>query len=164
MASEAASRQLETMEQGWSQFRGAVERLSCTELEQATPAGWSVKEMLAHIAFWEETVKPVFVGWFRGEPDDAFEGWYGGDDLGLTRDDPWPVSDVHNAREAAWARSQPTADVLGRLDRAHRQLVEVVESLTEEEARNERYIEKLANASWRHYAAHLPELEAVALS
>jgi hypothetical protein len=138
--------------------------LALDQLDRVTPAGWTIKEMLAHIAFWEETVKPVFVGWFRGEPDGYFEGWYGGDDLGLTRDDPWPVSDVHNAREAAWARGRSSAEVVARLERAHRQLVEVVGSLSEQEAVNERYTEKIVDATWRHYGTHLPELQGVVAS
>ncbi len=163
MASEGARRQLDLVEEGWAPFRAVVARLALGDrLERVTPAGWTVKEMLAHIAFWEETVKPVFVGWFRGEPDWFFEGWYGGEDLGLTRDDPWPVSDVHNAREAAWAHRRPSDEVVARLERAHRQLVEVVGSLTDEEADNDRYTEKIADATWRHYAEHLSELQVVA--
>ncbi len=161
MTGTSATWQLELVENGWSAFRAAVADLALDQLEHVTPAGWTVKEMLAHIAFWEETVKPVFVGWFGGEPDESFEGWYGGEDRGLTRDDPWPVSDVHNAREAAWARGQPGAEVLARLDRAHRQLVEVVGSLSDDEANNERYTEKIADATWRHYAKHLTELQVV---
>ncbi len=161
MTTAGARRQLDAVDAGWSTFRAAVERLSPEGLERATPAGWTAKEMLAHIAFWEETVKPVVVGWFRGEPDESFDGWYGGDDLGLTREDPWPVADVHNAREAAWARSRTAADAVARLDRAHHQLVEVVASLSEDEANNERYTEKIASATWRHYAKHLPEVETV---
>ena len=162
MRSAGARRQLELVEEGWSPFSVAVQRLTGDQLERATPAGWTVKEMLAHVAFWEETVKPVVVGWFRGEPDESFDGWYGGEDLGLTRGDPWPVSDVHNAREAAWARGRPSAEVVARLQRAHRQLVEVVGSLSEEEAANKRYTGKIADATWRHYAEHIPELHVVA--
>lgn len=162
MTGAGARRHLDLVEEGWSAFRAAVAELALDQLEHATPAGWTVKEMLAHIAFWEETVKPVFVGWFRGGTDESFEGWYGGEDLGLTRDDPWPVSDVHNAREAAWARGHSGAEVLERLDRAHRQLVEVVGSLSDDEADHERYTGKIADATWRHYAQHLTELQAVA--
>ena len=151
------------VEEGWSSSWAAVVRLPPDQMERVTPAGWTAKEMLAHIAFWEETVKPVVVGWFRAQPEESFEGWYGGDDLGLTRHDPWPVADVHNAREAAWARGKQSAQVPERLERAHRQLVEVVGSLSEEEAENERYTGKIADATWRHYAEHLPELQALAI-
>ena len=161
MTTASAKRQLDGVAEGWSRFRGAIDRLPLQELERVTPAGWTLKEMLAHIAFWEETVKPVFVGWFRGEPDESFEGWYGGHDLGLTREDPWPVADVHNAREAAWARGKTATAVLARLDRAHHQLVQVVASLSEDEANDKRYTEKIANATWRHYSKHLPEVETV---
>lgn len=77
-----------------------------------------------------------------GGPDASFEGLYSGEDLGLTRDDPWPASDVHNAREAEWASGKPSAEVLARFERAHRQLVEVVGSLSEEEADDDRYTGK----------------------
>ncbi|MBW3549094.1 MAG: hypothetical protein KY452_13310 [Actinobacteria bacterium] len=50
--------------------------------------------------------------------------------------------------------------MLERLDSAHRQLLDVVGSLSDEEAANKRYSEKIADATWRHYAKHLPELEA----
>ena len=104
MTGDGARLQLQAIEHGWLPFRATVDRLGLDRFKHVSPAGWTVKEMLAHIAFWEETVTPVVVGWFRGGPDEAFEGWYGGEELGLTRDDPWPVADVHNAREAAGAR------------------------------------------------------------
>jgi Mycothiol maleylpyruvate isomerase N-terminal domain len=43
------------LDAGWAEFRGAVAALSSEDVERRTPAGWTVKEMLAHVAFWEET-------------------------------------------------------------------------------------------------------------
>ena len=88
-------------------FREAVERLGAEGMERRTEAGWTVKEMVAHVAFWDECALPVVNGMFRGDQEwlavdrATLERWYGGDDLGLGADDSWPRADVHNAREAA---------------------------------------------------------------
>ena len=96
----------------WLALRQEVDRLEPDDFEAVTPAGWTVKEMLAHVAFWAETVEMVIVGQLRGEPISETE-WYGGDDLGLSG--AWPHADVHNAREAEWARRHSTREVLQRL-------------------------------------------------
>lgn len=101
------------LEVTWGPFRAAV----ADRLDQPTPAGWTAKEMLAHVAFWDEAVVPVVVTMLRGQqlpPGSSF----GSGDFGLAGDE-WPVRDVHNAREAVWARSRPAAEVLERADRAY---------------------------------------------
>lgn len=96
-----------------------------------TSAGWTVKEMLAHIAFWLETVPPFVTGAFRGDVS-AFEltfpsGYVAGEG-------EWPSAAVHNEREAAWARDQTAEAVLARADRAFDQLREFLATVTDEEA------------------------------
>lgn len=158
MSSEGIEQQLETIEAGWRQLRSAIDRLGVRGLDQRTAAGWTVKEMVAHLAFWEETVDPVVNGMYR-QHEVPLEHWYGGDDLGLGPDDPWPVSAVHNAREAAWARSRSPGEVLARWDRAHERLLRVVATITSEEARKEQYFGKIGAATYQHYAEHLTEIE-----
>ncbi len=156
--SAAVNQQLEAVESGWRQLRGAVDRLGPDGLERRTAAGWTVKEMIAHVAFWEETVDPVVNGMYRGG-EVHLEDWYGGDDLGLAPGDPWPVSAVHNAREAAWARQRSAGEVLARWDRAHERLLAVVSTITDEEARQGQYLGKVGAATYEHYAEHLSEVE-----
>lgn len=123
-------------------------------LDEPTVAGWSVKEMLAHVAFWDEAVLPVVVTMFRGEklpPDWAF----GSGDLGVG-EGGWPPADVHNAREAAWARSRTSAEVIARCDRAHAQLIALLETLRDEEVTDHfDYFSGLGS----HYGEHLGELQ-----
>jgi len=152
----AVQEQLEAIEAGWQELRAAIERLGPQGLQQRTPSGWSVREMIAHIAFWEETVEPVIDGMYRGR---EVVDWYGGDDLGLGPDDPWPVSAVHNAREAAWARAHTDDEVLARWERAHRRMVEVVATITDDEAEREEYLVKVGAATVLHYAEHASELD-----
>ena len=116
------------VDEAWTSFRGALDG---SDPDATTPAGWSVKEMLAHIAFWMETVPPFVSGAFRGDVS-AFETTFpSGYEPG---DGEWPAADVHNAREAAWAREQPYDVVLDRADRAHDRLGQFLATVTDEEA------------------------------
>ena len=137
------------VEAAWAPFRAAVP----DRLDEPTAAGWTAKEMLAHVAFWDEAVVPVVVTMFRGEGLPA--GWsFGSGDLGLA-DGDWPVRDVHNAREAAWARNRTPTEVLERADRAHAGLVALIGSLGDDEvAAHPEYFEDLGS----HYLEHLREL------
>jgi hypothetical protein len=139
----------EAVETEWAPFRTAV----ADRLDEPTAAGWTAKEMLAHVAFWDEAVVPVVVTMFRGEELPA--GWsFGSGDLGLAGG-AWPAPDVHNAREAAWARARTPAEVLARADGAHAGLVALIGSLSDDEvAARPDYFEDLGS----HYREHLEEL------
>ena len=144
------------MEASWRSFRAVVARLE-RELEQPTAAGWTAKAMLAHVAFWDETVEPVIVAMFRGErlPDDwAFGSGY------THPAGAWPRADEHNAREAAWAAGRPAAEVLDRLDCAHARAAEIVGSLDDDDLQDARYEEFVARKG-AHYDEHRAELEAL---
>src|SRR6186997_488718 len=135
IASEWAREQLAVLDAGWERLTGVVDRLGAIGLERPLTPSWTVKEMLAHLAFWEETSLPVIQTMFRGGPELSVEQWYGGDDLELAPDSPWPNADTHNAREARWARSRTAAEVLDRLKRARQKLKSVIATVTDEESR-----------------------------
>ena len=146
---------LEELETAWRPIRDAARRLGEERLESRTSAGWTAKELLAHVAFWDEAVLGVVVGMFRGEP--LPDGWTFGSGY-LPGDDGWPPADVHNAREASWAQTRTASEVLARLDRAHDEMVAVVSTVTDQEALEHRdYFDRLP----RHYVEHLPELQAL---
>ena len=149
-----------------------MERLGPDGMERRTSAGWTVKEMIAHVAFWDECALPVVGGMFRGDPQwlavdpQTFEKWYGGDPStslrtgsGLGPADPWPKADVHNAREAAWARGKSAIEVLARWDRAHERVLALVATFTEAEAQDERFVAYFQDKC-RHHAEHFAELDA----
>jgi hypothetical protein len=158
MTSGGVAEQIELIDSGWRRLRDAIGRLGGSRMEVTTSAGWTVKEMVAHVAFWEETVNPVVNGMYRGK-EVPLEEWYGGDDLSLAPGEPWPIADVHNAREAAWARTRSPEEVLARWDRAHERLLVVVRTITAEEAHRDEYFRKIRAATYDHYAEHLFELE-----
>ena len=134
----------------WSAFRSAVDEGA---LDRVTTAGWTVQEMLAHVAFWLETTPPFVTGAFRGDAS-AFavefpSGYVPPDDGG------WPSADVHNAREAEWARGQDATVVVARLDRAYEALIAFLETVSDDEATaHAEYFADIAH----HLDAHLAEL------
>jgi hypothetical protein len=151
MPGQRAQRVLDRIETAWRPLREAADRLGPGRLDEPTSAGWTAKEMLAHVAFWEEAVFGVVTGMFRGLEMPA--GWAFGS--GFVPGDEWPPAEVHNARESAWAREQTVHEVLARWDAAHEQLLAVVASVTDDEvAEHADYFERLGD----HYEEHLPEL------
>lgn len=149
---------LEMVEAAWRPLREAAGRLT-ERLESTTSAGWTAKEMLAHVAFWDEAVVGVVVGMFRHQPRP--EGWTFGSGYLPAQGEGWPTADVHNAREAAWARTRTEADVLARLDRSHGQLLDLLATVTDREVVDHAgYFRRLPS----HYIEHQPELEGLEAS
>ena len=158
-ASEWAREQLVVLDAGWGRLMAALDRLGPGGLERPLTPAWTVKEMLAHLAFWEETSLPVIQTMYRGGPEIPVEQWYGGDDLELAPDAPWPDADTHNAREARWARSRSAAEVLERLQRARQKLKTVIATITDEESRGPLGEQWSAEAICRHIDHHVAQIE-----
>ena len=154
MVSSATKQLLAQVEEQWLPFRSLAGRLS-GRLEETTPAGWTAKEMLGTVAFWDEAA----FGWITlGIRESQLpDGWTFGS--GFDHGQGWPSAEVHNAREAAWAKGKSSAEVLARVDAAHGQLLAILATVTEDEAtKNADYFSQLGG----HYADHRPELEALA--
>jgi hypothetical protein len=151
----AAGRLVEALEQAWRPMRALAEELGHDGLERPTSAGWTAKEMLAHVAFWNEAAVPVITYLFRGVPMPP--NWEFGS--GVYESQDWPAADVHNAREAAWARNRRPAEVLERCEAAHAKLIAALETVTDAEAEAQAaYFADLPE----HLVKHLPELEEIA--
>ena len=85
--------------------------------------------MIGYLAFWCEAAEGVLVAMFRGEP---LRGRLRlRQRLRPEADAPWPLVDVHNAREAAWTKPRPAGDVVARLGFAHERLVELLNALAD---------------------------------
>lgn len=144
-------------EEAWKEFRNAVTRVE-DQLDQPTRAGWTAKEMLGHIAFWQEAIEGVIVGMFRGES--LGDDWTFGSGYDPRQDEEWPRADVHNAREAAWARQRSPRDVLHRLDRSHGRALDILNGLSPAELAEDRYQAYVAEKV-SHYQEHRTELEVI---
>jgi hypothetical protein len=138
------------LDAAFQEFRALAGRLPDRALEQPLGGGWTAKEMLAHCAFWEECGTPVIRYMLRGEaiPDP----WqFGSGPFVQAEHGGWPGADVHNAREAAWARDRTAADVLVRWDTAHAGLMDTLATVTDAEAAANPYYGENAGHLREHY-------------
>lgn len=143
------------LDASWQRFRAAVSPL---QMDTATAAGWTAKEMVGHLGFWLEAGEGVVVAMFRGMPLRA--GFEFGSGYVPEPDAPWPIADVHNAREAAWAKPRTSQEVVARLDAGHARLAALVESLDPSELADERYLSYVQHMC-TELDAHLEELAAL---
>lgn len=152
-ASSSARKIMGSFQDAHRELRKAVTNLGADAVESTGQRDWSLKEMLGHIAFWQEAAIAVITGMFR---DGNIEGYRFRSGYVPDPDEPWPAADIHNAREAEWARSKSSEAVLARLDEAHRNLVSVLKTVTEAEAKEHKdYFDELTS----HLREHLAEIQ-----
>ena len=137
----AASELLARMRAAWEPFRARVAGADRRALEGHTPAGWTYKEMLAHVAAWHDlTARRLTVFHETGETEPptgplasrVFE------ELGFSPEDcdvlmkEWHF-DRFNAAVVNAARSRDLVDVLGHLDRSFDAATGAVARLSDQE-------------------------------
>ncbi|MGE0598703.1 MAG: DinB family protein [Dehalococcoidia bacterium] len=157
MVSDTAARLGAQIESRHERFHAVVGQLPPEAFDATTSAGWTVKEMLGHVAFWDEAVFGFMTSVLRQLP--LPPDWSFGSGYRPAADGTWPHFDVHNAREAEWAREQSAETVRTRLSAAHHTMLDAVATVTEDEFHLQReYYEGLGS----HYLDHLSELEGLA--
>jgi hypothetical protein len=125
-------------------MREAIGALPAPRWDEKLPAGWTLKEMVGHLAYWESTI-PAFVESARsGTPHED------GDD-----------ADELNARAAAEARGLSREEILRRWDDAHAAVLEVARNLTDSELADDAFMEKFEGDTYGHYPNHYADLGAV---
>ncbi|MEO8632399.1 MAG: maleylpyruvate isomerase N-terminal domain-containing protein, partial [Chloroflexota bacterium] len=131
------------IEHGYVATRAVLDALPAERWDEALPAGWTLKEMVGHLAYWEGTVPP-FVEAQRS---------------GVARPSSGSV-DEQNAKAAAAAKQLTRDDALEQLEGAHARIIELVSSLTDEELADDRFAPKLAGDTYEHYPDHFADLGA----
>ncbi|MER3398791.1 MAG: hypothetical protein C4316_09755 [Chloroflexota bacterium] len=118
--------------------------------------GWTVKDILAHLAVWQSITVTNLFRLERGQP------------LLYVNLDPKKVDEL-NARFYQELKDWPPERVLGDLEGSYRQLINRISLLSEEELNDPRHFKQLrgrplwqliAANTYEHYAEHLPVLEA----
>ena len=153
MPGESARRVISEVEASWTPIRTALETLPDAALEAVPPGTWSAKETLAHLAFWSEAVEGYMTLVVRQRPLPG--GWLFGSGYSQEVDAPWPHFEVHNAREAAWGRSQQPAVVRARMAAAHEGLVRFLETVTDAEVEADPQYFAQLSAHYREHSAGL---------
>ena len=133
---------------GRAQFEAALARFSDDQLLAPNPhGGWSMKDLIAHIGFWEQRTAMRFSALLRGAapPEEA-----------LTLDEL-------NARVYAQNQHKPLAEVRLQEQTAYEQLLLLVENAVGDDLFNpQRFVwtegkpfaEWIENNTYRHYEEH----------
>src|ERR1700682_3996820 len=134
---------LAQVEHGYVASRAVVDALPHERFAEKLPAGWTLKDVVAHLAAWEETVPPRVASVLAGHGD---PGEY--EDI-----------DAFNGRLVAEVKYTSVEDVLSRWTAAHAKVLEIVRSF------EGRVVPKLATdiVEWNtvgHYPDHFADLGA----
>ncbi len=125
---------LDDLEAARTELLSAIEGLSEEEMVHPGVVGeWSVKDTLAHIAAWDKETRAVIHA-FVTQEDPVFDYRISGK-RGFAK---W------NAREVEKRRDLSVAQILAEMEEARRELVELVQRLTEEQ------LSRRAVPPWRY--------------
>jgi hypothetical protein len=133
---------LKQLVKAWAALKESYAGLSDTQLtEPGVMGNWSVKDILAHVTTWEEEALKylpfIITG---GRPPRYIQ--YGG-------------IDAFNAQMTEHKRSLSLSDVLRQLDETHRQLIDYIRSVPEEQfTRENRFRHRLRLDTYSHYPQH----------
>ena len=133
---------LERMREGWRPFRRGLNRLGLMPLADKTPAGWTYRGMVGHVANWMEKIP--------GEMPNRLAGRRG----------PTPDVDAENAREAKAGETRSAHDAVKRLDDAYRSVVDLVTALPADRDIPFLATRLIVGETYGHFVEHGGEIEA----
>ena len=131
------------IEHGYIASRAVLEALPAERWDEPLPAGWTLKEMVGHLGYWESTVRPHIEALRTGAPRES----------GVN-------ADAENAKVAVEVRGLMREEVLERWAAAHADVLAVADSLNEDELADESFIEKFNGETYGHYPQHFADLGA----
>jgi len=133
---------IERMREGWRMFRRPLGRLGLAPLSQNTPAGWTYKALLAHLAYWMEVLPNELPARLEGRRTSGVE------------------FEAENAREAAASAARSAHDTIARLDAAYRKVFAVTTALPTDRDIHFMAVRLIAGETYGHFLGHLYEIEA----
>jgi hypothetical protein len=111
-------------------------------LEPGVTGSWSVRDIIAHVTWWEEEALSHLPVILAGGRPPRYSEKYGG-------------IDVFNARKTEQMRGLPLAHVLQRCDDVHRRLVALIQGAPDHELTGEsRFRRRLRLDAYGHYPKH----------
>jgi hypothetical protein len=116
-----------------------------SELQMAEPGvmgSWSVKDIIAHVTWWEEEALKHLPLILKGGKPPRYSKTYGG-------------IDAFNAQMTEQKRDLSLPQVLRQMNETHRKLVGYIQSVSEEQFRREtRFRRRLRLDTYSHYPKH----------
>jgi hypothetical protein len=138
---------LNRLEQAWATFKASYAGLTDEQLvEPGVTGDWSVKDILAHVSWWEEEALKHLPHILQGGRPQRYSVLYGG-------------IDAFNAQMTEQRRGLSLSEVLTQLDETHLRLIEYVQSVPEEQLNSEtRFRRRLRSDTYSHYPIHAREI------
>lgn len=134
---------IENLEASWQALKDTT--LGLSDAQMITPGvtgNWSVKDILAHITWWEEEALKYLPLILQGGHPPCYSIMYGG-------------IDAFNAQMTELRRGWSLAQVRERLDLTHQRLMEFIREVPEEQFKTEtRFRRRLRADSFGHYPLH----------
>jgi uncharacterized protein (TIGR03083 family) len=134
---------LDRLDAAWAAFHQSFAGLADAELTEPGVSGdWSVKDLIAHVTWWEEEALRHLPLILAGGRPPRYATLYGG-------------IDAFNAMQTAAHRGRPLADVLRQAEETHRRLVAYLQTVPEAQIASEsRFRRRLRLDTYGHYPIH----------
>ena len=134
---------LKQLDQAWTTFKESYADLSDAQMMEPGVTGhWSVKDILAHVTWWEEEALKHLPLILKGGRPPRYSIQYGG-------------IDAFNAQMTEQKRGLSLSDVLRQLEETHHRLIAYVHSAPEEQfTRETRFRRRLRLDTYSHYPKH----------
>jgi DinB family protein len=134
---------LKRLDQAWQAFKQSYAGLADAELlEQGVTSAWSVKDVIAHVTWWEEEALTHLPLILTGGRPPRYSVIYGG-------------IDAFNARMTEQRKDLPLAEVLRQQKDVHRRLIIFIESVPDDQATGDtRFRRRLRLDTYGHYPKH----------
>ncbi|HEX5692230.1 MAG TPA: ClbS/DfsB family four-helix bundle protein [Roseiflexaceae bacterium] len=150
---------LERTQQEYDKLDRALAGLSEAQISASPDGDWSIKDLLAHIAAWQQILLRFHVG--KQPFAEAAPG------IGVD----YASSDVDTINDALYTRDRDRslADVLDTFRRSHQQMIATIEGMTDQELyaaytppgrdQGGQLIDWIVGDAYEHYAEHRETIE-----
>jgi uncharacterized protein (TIGR03083 family) len=134
---------LKKVDKAWAELKESYAGLSDAQLaEPGVVEDWSVRDILAHVTIWEEEALKYLPLIMEGGKPPRYSVQYGG-------------IDAFNALMTEQKRGLSLSEVLRQLDETHRQLVDYLQGVPEEQfTRETPFRHRLRLDTYSHYPIH----------
>jgi hypothetical protein len=134
---------LKKLDKAWLEFKESYADLPDSQLtEPGVTEDWSVKDIIAHITWWEEEALKHLPHILKGGRPPRYSVTYGG-------------IDAFNAQMTELKRDLSLSEVLRQFEDTHRRLVDYLQSTAEEQFTSEtRFRRRLRLDTYSHYPIH----------
>jgi len=141
--SAGRGRLLQRLERAWREFGDSYAGLSERELlEPGVTGAWSVRDIIAHVTWWEEEALAHLPTILAGRRPPRYSEKFGG-------------VNAFNARMTEERRALPLAEVMRRRDEVHRRLIDFVGRAPDDQVGGDtRFRRRLRLDTYGHYPKH----------